>query len=403
MRVLFLTTSYSPYVSGTATFAARQVSLLSSAGHVVGVVFPSPDGQARIISHEADRSESQVQYQLRSFANPFRQNHRTFLVTPAEVKQVIRDFHPDIIHYNDPLLWPWVIAPWARAKGIKLVLTQHALAEYVALYFPVLKLGLSLIYAWWRWTLSQFDLISVPSELMRRNVVETVGLRSVPVQVISNGVELSRFRTQFSMKPVAKNLKFGSNFRPNSRRKVIRLLVVSRLDPEKSVAVLLKALAQVSTQSTTMNHVANHDWQLRIAGVGFLESELRQLAKKLGIAKRVRFLGQVVGSTLVRQYHWADGFVIPAEAESQSIATLEAMASGLPIIAANSGALPELVKPGVNGWLFQAGSVADLARCLKEFSDIGSKFGVASLKLVQTHSLDQIGKIWLQTYQDLVR
>jgi glycosyltransferase involved in cell wall biosynthesis len=69
-------------------------------------------------------------------------------------------------------------------------------------------------------------------------------------------------------------------------------------------------------------------------------------------------------------FNCADVFVMPGEAELQSIATLEAMATGLPVLAANAKALPELVVPGVNGDLFEPGHPEDLARKMIRMTEI---------------------------------
>jgi glycosyltransferase involved in cell wall biosynthesis len=82
----------------------------------------------------------------------------------------------------------------------------------------------------------------------------------------------------------------------------------------------------------------------------------------------VHFLGFVPEAELPALLDAADIFAMPSDAELQSIATLQALAVGLPVIAADAVALPELIRPGRNGALFCPGDPDDLARCLDELS-----------------------------------
>ena len=84
-------------------------------------------------------------------------------------------------------------------------------------------------------------------------------------------------------------------------------------------------------------------------------------------------------------------FCMPGVAELQSLVTLEAMASGLPVVAADAMALPHLVRPGINGWLYTPGDVRELANRLGDLlADAGlrRRMGAASRELVAAHAVD---------------
>jgi 1,2-diacylglycerol 3-alpha-glucosyltransferase len=81
---------------------------------------------------------------------------------------------------------------------------------------------------------------------------------------------------------------------------------------------------------------------------------------------------------------------MPSDAELQSIATLEAMATGRPILAANARALPELVQPGVNGYLFEHGDPENAARAIAKLvdqRDDWAAMGAASREIALPHNL----------------
>jgi 1,2-diacylglycerol 3-alpha-glucosyltransferase len=87
--------------------------------------------------------------------------------------------------------------------------------------------------------------------------------------------------------------------------------------------------------------------------------------------------------------------VMPSEAELLSIASLEAMACGRPILAANAVALPELVTDGVNGYLFQRGDDADAVRCMEKLADypeLWAEMGAVSIERAKPHGLEAILK-----------
>ncbi|MCB0065339.1 MAG: glycosyltransferase, partial [Caldilineaceae bacterium] len=97
-----------------------------------------------------------------------------------------------------------------------------------------------------------------------------------------------------------------------------------------------------------------------------------------------------------------DLFVMPSHAELQSIATLEAMASGLPILAANARALPELVKADVNGWLFTAGDIANAADILALSLAHRRRWptmGTASRQIAKSHAHEKSVAQYVHWYQ----
>jgi glycosyltransferase involved in cell wall biosynthesis len=157
----------------------------------------------------------------------------------------------------------------------------------------------------------------------------------IPIEVITNGV-------------------CTTTFRPNERRpeaKQRRLLCVARLVPRKGLEDLVAALSDPALAAYT----------LTIVGDGPLRSKLKTLARSLGVAHRVVFAGRLHGHELSECYGRADCFVLPSHAESCSMSLLEAMASGLPVVAARTGGIPEFIEDERNGKLFTAGDVRDLA------------------------------------------
>lgn len=128
---------------------------------------------------------------------------------------------------------------------------------------------------------------------------------------------------------------------------------VGRLSPEKGVHVLLEALGTVQGVNLT------------IIGDGPERSRLEATAEELGLATRVRFVGsRPWGTDLLDTIRQHNALVLPSLTEGLPLVLIEAMSQGVPVIASAVGGIPELVRHGINGLLFSAGDVSQLAEAI---------------------------------------
>jgi glycosyltransferase involved in cell wall biosynthesis len=145
------------------------------------------------------------------------------------------------------------------------------------------------------------------------------------------------------------------------------------------------------------------DVKVDIVGDGEARKALENLAVELGIRSNVHFAGRVSDEELRAALTRASVFAIASIAELQSIATMEAMASGLPIVAADAMALPHLVHHGENGYLFQPGDAAECAARLTEVLTLPADEYAAmkneSLRIVEAHDIERT----LATFEALYR
>jgi glycosyltransferase involved in cell wall biosynthesis len=160
------------------------------------------------------------------------------------------------------------------------------------------------------------------------------------------------------------------------------VLFVGRLDEEKRVDELLRAV-----------HLLRRDVHVRIeiVGDGKCRGAWQELAGRLGIASDVTFHGYVDEEALIAAYLRADVFCMPGVAELQSLATMDALAAGKPVVAADAMALPHLVRPGKTGWLYPPGDVAALADRLRQLlTDPAARvrMGAAGRALIAQHTID---------------
>ncbi len=186
------------------------------------------------------------------------------------------------------------------------------------------------------------------SDDLRAWLVGEVAIPAVKIARISNGVDTEKFRPAIDGErdDVRRRLGLGQ------RSFVIGS--VGRLDPVKDLGTLIRAF----------HAMGDEEARLLLVGDGPCRAEWERLAAELGISGRVCMLGEREDvPSLMRTM---DAFVLPSIAEGMSNTILEAMASGIPVLATRVGGNPELVLDGVTGALFEPRDV-DALRALLEF------------------------------------
>jgi glycosyltransferase involved in cell wall biosynthesis len=172
-------------------------------------------------------------------------------------------------------------------------------------------------------------------------------------------------------------------------------LYVGRLDKEKRIDLLVEAFARLDRPGV----------QLGIGGQGAQAGALKEQIRRLKLEQQVVLTGYIPHPDLPLLLNSADIFCMPSPEELQSIASLEAMAVGRPILAANARALPELVADGVNGYLFTPDDAAQVANCMAALLDDREswrRMSQSSLQRAQAHSLANTVRRYTELYQQMV-
>jgi phosphatidylinositol alpha 1,6-mannosyltransferase len=273
----------------------------------------------------------------------------------------------------------------AAKRGVPVIATNHFMPEnlYGHARIPRWLRVAAAAAGWWdlRRVYAAARTVTAPTP----SAVRLLAQHGVPGAVaVSCGIDIARFH-----RPRPASV-------PADGVSTQRVLFVGRLDEEKRVDDLLRAVAFLHQQ------VADRDVDIRleIVGDGSRRAAWEDLAARLGVRDRVVFHGFVREDTLVDAYARCDVFCMPGIAELQSLATMEAMAAGKPVIAADAMALPHLVRPGRNGWLYPPGDVPALAGHLLYLltdPDGRARMGAASRQLIAEHTLDRT----LDTFESL--
>lgn len=366
LRILIPADTYYPHVNGASYFAQRLAHYLRLRGHEVLVIAP-----ARKARHERYTHDLVDIFGVRSV--PLVKGFR--VAAPVLIKkklhQVIQSFQPDVVHLQGHYhLISQTVLEIAKELNIPTVGTNHFMPENILRYIPHIpkRIDASLQHIGWRQccrTFEEMDRVTAPTKTAGR-VLQEQGLTK-PVLAISCGIDLKKFRPHHKSGYLRKRYRLPE--------KPIALFV-GRIDRDKNIDLIIHAVAQALRHS---------DFHLLIAGKGTQLKNLKRLAHDLGIADHVTFAGFVPDEDLPALYCVVDCFVIAGTAELQSIVTMEAMASGLPVIGVRSVALPELIHDGKNGYLFPADNTRSFANALVKImssADKRAQMGEESLCII---------------------
>lgn len=250
----------------------------------------------------------------------------------GKLGEAMRRFQPDIVHIDEE---PYNLSAWQSLWHAKRVGAKSLFFSWQNIrreYPPP--------FAWGeRWTLRSVDYALAGTE-SAAEVWRAKGYAGKIAVIAQFGVDPDLFQP--------------APTRPN---RPFTIGCVARLVPEKGLIVLLQAAAKLSG-----------DWRLRIVGGGPLREHLEALADELGIGERVSFLNQIPSTEMPAQYHQLDALAVPSlttptwKEQFGPRATVEAMASGVPVVGSDSGAIPNVI--GDAGLVVPEGSVDALAAAL---------------------------------------
>lgn len=390
MKILFATDNFYPNVNGAANFAYELIKSLVKKGHQVSVIAP-----AKKFKYTVTKYNGMTIYGIRSVMIPkiiYPGGFRIpITINPTGIKAIVAEIEPELIHIQDHFMIGSIVTKAGKKLGIPMLGTNHFMPENLIHYLyppqfakkPLSKLA-------WRQFINVYKHLNLITTSTKTavNLIKNLGLKN-PIIPISCGVDLDRFNPKNSGNYLKKRYKID-NSKPV-------ILFVGRLDKEKRLDVLMKAFSKIQS------HVHA---KLVITGTGKERSNLIKLAKRLGVYKDVIFTGFVPDKDLPFLYRIADIFVIASIAELQSIATMEAMASGLPILAANVMALPELVHHGKNGFLFDEGNtemLADQIIKIIQNPSLQKTMSKNSLEIIKKHDLNKTIKKYEDIYKEVFK
>lgn len=236
---------------------------------------------------------------------------------------------------------------------------------------------------WERQSVQRADGIITTSEYSRNRIAQNYG-RAPDIVVIPELIDLTKWRRLFSD-------TIRERRTDDREPAAFRLLTVCRFYPRKNLEVLLHAMARLSNSGPA--------FELRVVGSGPMNSAWRRAARKLEVERSVRFLGDLSQQDLANEYAQADLFCMPSKQEGFGIVLLEAMAAGLPIVASDSAAIPEVTPHALLLDPDQPERWASAIASLQREPVVREQIGQASLARVQHYDAPRVAQRLLDCIQ----
>jgi type III pantothenate kinase len=357
LQVVELTQRYFPALGGVERHVRELATGMSEAGVAVEVVTSDlrRDRPFSRLPGGPDHSAFPVRRHraLRALPAP----HGLGIVSPGMLVDALAR-RPGILHAHAFGYFPTWVGRLARfARRGPLIVTPHYDGEKgPRLYARAVA---------WATLLPADRVIALTGR--EADALTVLGVDRDRIRIIPNGISPVDFLPARARDPAA---------RP------VTALYVGRIEPEqKGLEDLLRAMALISSPDALSLRVVGEDW----GG----ERRLRDLARDLGITRRIAWTGSVSEEAKRTEYAAADLLVLPSRFEPFGIVLLEAMAAGLPVVATRVGGIPEVVVDGITGRLVPPRDPAALAEALQALASdpsLRSRLGRSGQERAQAFS-----------------
>lgn len=322
-----------PTYGGSGALATELGIALAARGHEVHFItyaqpFRLPSFLPRVFFHEVDVGR----YPLFEYP-PYD------LALAVRMHEVVRDHQLDVLHCHYAIphaTSAWIARSMLREEGrdVKVVTTLHGtditIVGQERSFYSITKFSIEKSHA-----------VTAVSEYLRDETYRAFGCVGCNVEVIHNFIDPTLYDRSRHVFPIPPDVTRG--------RRVI--MHISNFRPVKRVRDIVKTFARIDREVPSI---------LIMVGDGPERVEAEAEAREQGVADRVHFLGKI--DAIAPLLAGADLFLLTSDKESFGLSALEALASGVPVIGAHAGGLPEVVTHGHTGFLFPVGDVDQMAQ-----------------------------------------
>lgn len=318
LSILHLTNNYRPYSSGVANSIDQLNNQLLSMEHQSHIVTLDFLGK-KVDEQNVTRLFSPIRFTYKK--NPM----AIPLVPSRQIKKIVAEKKPDIIHVHHPFLLGAIGLEVAQKNKIPIVFTYHTQYEKYVHYIPLPA------------SFTQSIVLKLVHDFC--NKVDGI---IAPSNTIKDDLHKAKITKEQRVIPSAISERFFSENVEKKCKKPVQLLTVSRFVKEKNIEFLLRVMKKLTIEST-----------LTLVGYGAHEKFLRFYAfQKLGLAShQVQFCIKPSKEELLNYYQEADVFIFASTTETQGMVLAEAMACGTPVVAVSAAGSNDIVKHAQNGFL----------------------------------------------------
>jgi glycosyltransferase involved in cell wall biosynthesis len=391
IKVLICSNAYPPYFIGGAELVAHaQAKQLQNLGFDVLIFSGDPSEHGKRHSIRREDYDGIPVYRIRLTYEDYDSKFLNFTHRDVEnyFKKILLQFSPDIVHFHNIIGLSVGLIHLAKHQGVRTIVTLHdhwgfcfkntiiknsreichdfMLCSECMEIIPGennINLPMRLRQDYIAMQLEEVDAFISPSQYLA-GVYIRAGIPPNKMNVVLNGVDVFKFE------------KIKKNPYPAGR---IRFTFIGYFGKHKGIHILLEALKYLDRKSFRIN----------LIGSGELLTQYENEIRKRDLTNEVKFWGRI--DDIKTAYAETDVFILPSVwPENQPVTITEAMAAGIPVIAANSGGIPELVDNEITGFLFTSGDASDLARKMRVFIENPSlikTFGASGYERIKTNTL----------------
>ena len=382
MRIAFFTNCYKPLINGVVTSIVYLKEAYEKKGHQIYIFAPK-------VEDYIDQEKNIFRYRSINLTNKVK--YPIAIPLSFKAKKVITEFNPDLIHIHHPFVLSSVAIMYSKQLGIPKILTIHTQYDQYAYYVAPLpqKLTQEVIKKIVSNLADKTDCIVTPSESMKA-LIKNYGMKN-RIEVIPNAIKLSTFREKNELEC----LKISKRFNLKEDEKII--LFVGRVATEKSIDKIIKALGIIKKHGISKT-------KLLIVGNGPARDELTHLVQALGVEEEVIFCGEVNYEEIRYYYKIADVFTMASASESFGIVTIEALASGLPVLAIKAPGAMDILTDGFDG-LLTDDNIEHFAKALEKIirdPELRERLSKGALKTSAKYSINMISERMLNLYREII-
>ena len=373
LRIAIFSAVYDYILDGVALTLNRLVEQLERDNIEVRVY--APTAKTAAFPHAGDLVS------VPSFAIPGRSEYRCALVIGQAARRDLEAFQPNLIHIAVPDILGFHALRFARRQKIPVLASYHTRYDtYLDYYgFGMIRPAVS---RYLKWFYSSVDKVCAPSASIAEDI-EAAGYGR-DIHVWSRGIDQQRFRLQKRSLQWRRNLGISDD--------EVVLLFVSRLVREKNLDMLVDVIEGLNERGVAFRSVIVGDGPER----AFLEKRLPQTV----------FTGFLGGEDLPTAYASSDVFFFGSLTETFGNVTLEAMASGLPVVCATATGSRSLVEEGVTGFLGTPGKTEEFVTHLQRLltsEDLRRSMGMASLERSGNYTQERSYREMRSIYDNLLK
>ncbi len=383
MNIGLFTETYYPEINGVATSVYMLKNELENRGHHVYVFTTTTPG--------APEHEYNV-FRVPSIPFILITERRVGLFYQPKLASIIRKLNLDIIHTHTEFSLGIFGRIMARELKLPIVHTYHTIYEDYTHYLTHFKAIDSRAKAFARIfskvICNTVEQVIVPTDKTKELLMKYSVHKDI--SVVPTGIDLSKFDpAQYPQEDVVK-LKDQYGIKENEKV----CLYLGRVSQEKNIEEIIQAMPYYMSR--------RKDFKFVIVGSGPALEKLENLVEKLGLKQRFVFTGSQPWDIIGLYYQMGDVFVSASKSETQGLTYIEAMASGLPVVAREDKCLEDILERGCNGYTFtdQEGLYHGLDRIL--FEDSNTDYSGNAIRMVRKYSTQEFALQVENVYQQVM-